>query len=195
MSHRTADLPPLEGPARFIRELRYHEFSRQSIGLLIVVLFAVVAKPSPALLYAGLALVVLGTLWRLYAAGCIVKNAELATYGPYSVVRHPLYTGNLVVLAGFVLASGVWWTAIAAIAFVWFYYPAAIEYEDRKLHGFFGERWEAWAGKVPGLIPSSFGFRSDPDGGWSFAKCLRQNYEPLVVAFVAFWFWYIWRQI
>ena len=195
MGHRTAGLPPATGLAHVLRELRYHEFSRQGLGLLLVVVFALFARPTPALVYAGLAFVVVGTLWRLYAAGCIIKNADLATGGPYSVVRHPLYTGNIVVLIGFVLASGLWWAALASVLFVWFYYPTAIEYEDRKLRGFFTDRWDAWARNVPALIPKRLSMRSDPDSGWSFSKCLIQNYEPLVVAFVGFWFWYIWRQI
>jgi isoprenylcysteine carboxyl methyltransferase (ICMT) family protein YpbQ len=195
MSHRTAELPPLTGLANIIRELRYHEFSRQALGLLVVVIIALLGKPQAELLWAGLVPIAAGTLWRLYAAGCIVKNAELATSGPYSVVRHPLYTGNIVVLAGFVIASGLWWSALIAIAFVWFYYPPAIEYEDRKLKGFFAERWEAWSADVPALIPASLRMRFEADDGWSFTKCLKQNFEPLVVAFVAFWFWYLWRQI
>ena len=81
MGHRTAGLPPATGLAHVVRELRYHEFSRQGLGLLLVVVFALFARPTPALVYAGLAFVVIGTVWRLYAAGCIIKNAELAAEG------------------------------------------------------------------------------------------------------------------
>ena len=47
MSHRTEDLPPLTGPAHFIRELRYHEASRQSFALILVLLFCLTAPPQP----------------------------------------------------------------------------------------------------------------------------------------------------
>ena len=32
MSHRTENLPELRGPARIVRELRYHEASRQLLA-------------------------------------------------------------------------------------------------------------------------------------------------------------------
>ena len=38
---------------------------------------------------------------RLYASGFVVKNKELATTGPYGMVRHPLYTGNILMLVGY----------------------------------------------------------------------------------------------
>ena len=45
MSHRTAPLPPLEGLPRIVRELRYHEASRQVLGFLLCVAFALIAEP------------------------------------------------------------------------------------------------------------------------------------------------------
>ena len=79
---------------------------------------------------------------RLYASGFIVKNQELATDGAYRFVRHPLYTGNILLVVGFALAGSRWWGMPVALFFFWFYYPTAIEYEDRKLHRIFGAAWE-----------------------------------------------------
>ena len=39
MSNRTNDLPKLSGIKHLIREMRYHEFSRQSIGIILVSVF------------------------------------------------------------------------------------------------------------------------------------------------------------
>jgi protein-S-isoprenylcysteine O-methyltransferase Ste14 len=86
-----------------------------------------------------------GSLLRVYASGFIVKNKQLATDGPYSLVRHPLYTGNLLILIGFTAACARWWAPLVAVAFWWFYYPVAIQYEDRKLQRIFGEAWERWS--------------------------------------------------
>ncbi|MDH4255479.1 MAG: hypothetical protein OEX13_13260, partial [Gammaproteobacteria bacterium] len=110
MSHRTDSLPPLTGLAHVIRELRYHEASRQILGMLLAVLFAWVAQPVEALYWVGAALFALGTAVRLWASGVIAKNKQLATSGPYVYVRHPLYVGNILILYGFVAASGLWWT-------------------------------------------------------------------------------------
>ncbi len=98
MSHRTADLPPLTGLAHVIRELRYHEAARQALAVVLILLYTVTAAPIPALVALGLAVAVVGAFVRLYASGFIVKNQELATDGAYRFVRHPLYTGNILLV-------------------------------------------------------------------------------------------------
>ena len=148
MSHRTKDLPPLSRLNHSIRELRYHEISRQLLAVVLILLYALTAMPSPLLVAVGMPLAFAGTLIRLYASGFIVKNEELATNGPYALVRHPLYTGNILIVGGFSAANASLWALPLAVIFFWFYYPCAIEYEDRKLKRYFGERWEHWAGNV-----------------------------------------------
>ncbi len=127
MSHRTADLPPLTGISHVIRELRYHEAARQAFAVVLILLYTVTAAPIPSLVAIGLAIAVVGTLVRLYASGFIVKNQELATDGAYRFVRHPLYTGNILLVIGFALAGSRWWGIPLALFFFWFYYPPAIE--------------------------------------------------------------------
>ena len=145
MSHRTRDLPPLRGLPQVFRELRYHEASRQLLALVLIVLYTSVAQPTPLLFAVGVPFVLAGTALRLYASGFILKNEELATNGPYALMRHPLYTGNIMAVVGFSISSGTWWTLPVTLAFLYFYYPTAIEYEDRKLHLIFGSRWQQWA--------------------------------------------------
>ena len=195
MSHRTRDLPNLSGVAGWLRELRYHEFWRQALGLVVVVVCALAGQPSARTFYIAAVIIALGILVRMYASGFIVKNKELATNGPYALVRHPLYTGNILILLGFTLATEVWWTWLMSAGFLWFYYPTAIEYEDRKLHGIFGEQWVAWRKRMPALIPALGNWRELKSGHWSFAKSLRENLEPVIVAFLVFWAWFLWRQI
>ncbi|MDH3410216.1 MAG: isoprenylcysteine carboxylmethyltransferase family protein, partial [Gammaproteobacteria bacterium] len=168
MSKRTEALPPLSGLPRVIREMRYHEASRQVLGLLLSVLFVVIAKPLPWALYLTSVVVVIGVAIRMWASGFILKNEQLATNGPYALVRHPLYSGNILVIYAFAGASGVWWTFVVATAFLLFYYPTAIEYEDRKLSAIFGDEWHAFARNTPALVPA-FGSRErDLGGHWSF---------------------------
>ena len=133
VSNRTKELEKLSGIQYFIRELRYHEFSRQSIGVILVVLFAVFAEPNLYLFILGCLLVLDGLLIRLYASGFVLKNKELSTSGPYAYVRHPLYTGNILILSGMSFATGFISAFVISIIFFWFYYPTAIEYEDRKI--------------------------------------------------------------
>jgi hypothetical protein len=190
MSHRTKDLPPLGGIAHVIRELRYHEASRQLLAFVLIALFAAAGAATPWSLIIGGTAVILGTAARLYASGFILKNRELATSGPYAFVRHPLYTGNILIIMGFSIASAAWWTLVVALVFFWFYYPTAIEYEDRKLHGIFGDRWEAWASRVPALVPR-LAATTARGGTWSLKKSYKQNGEPLIVAFIVFWLVYL----
>lgn len=195
MSHRTDPLPPLEGLPRIVRELRYHEASRQILGLLTCVVFALTADPRAELLYTGTALVLAGVGIRMWASGVITKNRELATSGPYRYVRHPLYVGNILIIAAFALASGNWWTAPVALAFLLFYYPPAIEYEERKLGSIFGANWNEYTRTTHALLPS-FSAQSRAEGTtWSMRKSLALNLEPLVAAFVLALFVYVFTRL
>lgn len=191
MSHRTEDLPKLTGLPRMIRELRYHEASRQLLAFVLIALFAAVGTATPWSIALGSLIALTGTAARFYASGYILKNRELATTGPYGLVRHPLYTGNILIIIGFSAASAVWWTALIAVGFFWFYYPTAIAYEDRKLHRLFGSKWEEWATRVPALVPRLAGVAGLSGGSWSFKKSYKENGEPLIVLYIVFWLAYL----
>ncbi|HLF10449.1 MAG TPA: isoprenylcysteine carboxylmethyltransferase family protein [Gammaproteobacteria bacterium] len=196
MSHRTQDLPPQTGLAHALRELRYHEASRQVLAVVLIVLYTVTARPTLALAAVGVALALLGTVVRLYASGFIIKNEALATHGPYAHVRHPLYTGNILLVVGFAIANSRWWAVPLAAFLFWFYYPCAIEYEDRKLRRIFGAAWEQWASRTPALIPKLGGSPASTSGSWSLATSMRQNGELILVAFgVACMAWVVWRTL
>lgn len=191
MSHRTQDLPPLSGARRIIRELRYHEGSRQVLAFVLIAWFAYVSEPIRVTFAIGSPLILAGTLFRLYASGFISKNQQLATHGPYALVRHPLYTGNILIIIGFSICSSVPWTLAVAVSFFWFYYPPAIEYEDRKLQGIFGGEWERWSAEVPALVPTLANLSAVAAGDWSLAKSARRNGEPLIVLFIVACFSYM----
>ena len=195
MSHRTDDLAPGGAFTRLVRRLRYHEASRQLLAVVLMVWFSVAADPAELPLTLGTPLIVAGTALRLFASGFISKNRELATDGPYALVRHPLYTGNIAIVSGFAIASGQWWAAAVALAFFWFYYPTAIEYEDRKLRNLFGDRWLGWARDVPTLMPSFRNLGKALSGEWSFRKSLLKNGEPLIALIVAACLYNIIRQL
>jgi protein-S-isoprenylcysteine O-methyltransferase Ste14 len=184
-------LPEVSGLRHIIREIRYHEFSRQALGILLVVVFAVFAKPQLPLYYAGVPLVIAGIAVRLWASGHIKKNKILATDGPYGFVRHPLYVGNILILFGFVLCSSLWWAAAVAGVFFLLYYPTAIEYEDRKLESIFGEPWRKWRAETKALIPRLKPVPSEEKGHWSFMYSMRGNGEPIIALFLLFWLYFI----
>jgi len=198
MSHRTKDLPELSGIPHLIRELRYHEFSRQSIGIILVSVFCFETSPDLIFPYASnlaISLILLGLATRMFASGFVLKNKELSTTGPYAFMRHPLYTGNIMILIGLCLINGFFWSFVIAFIFLWFYYPAAIEYEDRKLKSLFPDTWEEWASITPALIPK-MNLKDTINGkifsqldlrSWSLKKSLVTNYEPVIVIYVMTW--------
>jgi protein-S-isoprenylcysteine O-methyltransferase Ste14 len=198
MSNRTNDLPKLSGIKHLIREMRYHEFSRQSIGIILVSVFCFETSPNSIIPYASnfaISLILLGLATRMYASGFVLKNKELSTTGPYAFMRHPLYTGNIMILIGLCLINGFFWSFITAFIFLCFYYPTAIEYEDRKLKSLFPDTWEEWASMTPALIPK-MDLKGTMNGkifskldlrSWSLKKSLVTNYEPVIVVYVLIW--------
>ena len=185
---------------RIIREMRYHEFSRQAIGILLVAVYGYWCLPSPETFWIGACIATLGILVRLWASGFVMKNKELATTGPYAMVRHPLYTGNILMLLGFCLANGYtadgfFWPWLVGVFFLWFWYPPAISYEDGKLHKIFGDAWLNWSSNTPALIPRRLKFSTSEDTGWSFMKSLKVNWEPVIVVYAFFWLWWMWQQL
>jgi protein-S-isoprenylcysteine O-methyltransferase Ste14 len=48
----------------------------------------------------------------------IVTEQRLITTGPYALVRHPMYSGAFVMLAGVPLALGSWWGLFAVIPII-----------------------------------------------------------------------------
>ena len=184
MSHRTQDLPPLRGLSHVFRELRYHEASRQLLAIVLIVLYTSVAQPTLLLFCLGVPVVLAGAAFRLYASGFILKNEELATSGPYALARHPLYTGNILIILGFSVCAGRWWGLPLALLFFYFYYPPAIEYEDRKLRRLFGSSWEQWAETVPAIVPTLKNLSALGFGEWSFLTSAKRNGEPVIVLFI-----------
>ena len=72
-----------------------------------------------------------------------------------------------------------------ALLFFWFYYPTAIEYEDRKLRRIFGVAWEQWSARTPALMPRLGGSQPAQAGDrrWSLAVSNQRNGEMLLVVF------------
>lgn len=172
------------GLSKLILTLRYHEQSRQWFAILFVLLVSLLGEPQQTLLYIGTGLAVMGMLVRMWAAGYVMKNKELATTGPYALVRHPLYVGNIFLLLAFSLASSLWWSFVLMIFLLWFYYPPTISYEDNKLKNIFGEEWENWSKNIHALIPSFGQKAGSAKSEWSFKKSLMQNGEPIIVAYL-----------
>jgi len=121
-------------------------------GFLLVAAFAYFAVPDTQSLLIGLPVSILGLLLRAWAAGHLAKNQNLATSGPYSYMRNPLYVGTLMVAAGLVMASRQWLLAGLFGAVFLFIYLPVIELEEQHLRKLF-PKYSAYADEVPMLLP------------------------------------------
>ena len=183
-SSRTQKMGERDGIMGVIDRLRYHEASRQGLGLLLLWVCAWFAEPAgEGRIVAGLVIAAVGQIWRIYAAGVIHKNRKLASTGAYSLVRHPLYLGNFLILAGFTLACANW-AVVAVVAFFFlFYYPAAIRYEDTKLERIFGDEWREWSRGRPAMLPTRISWRANQDAEWDFRQSMIRNGELVYTLF------------
>ena len=129
----------------------------------------------------GLTLIALGTWIRLLTyrhmgrffrfEASIQKDHELIVSGPYSVVRHPSYTGIVLISVGlfpwhlsggsWIIESGSWnmilGRSLVVINFsvhilIIFFLLTRMSKEDIALRNQFGKKWDDWAKRVPYYI-------------------------------------------
>lgn len=134
------------------------------VQLLIFLGFAVLPTREPDALATslGMILVAVGLIFLIWAFISLgnaltanpvpLERATLRTGGAFALVRHPIYTGLLVGLLGFVILMGSWWTLawwVVACGFFW----SKSRWEDSMLQEKFGRDWNSWAINTPALIP------------------------------------------
>jgi protein-S-isoprenylcysteine O-methyltransferase Ste14 len=180
-------------PGLFDR-IRFNEILRQAVGLLLVAVCANFARPDAGTVAIGLAIAVAGQVFRVYAAGFIFKNKQLASTGPYALVRHPLYLGNFLILIGFTIAAANLYVAIGVVLFFLIWYPAAIAYEDSKLENIFEDEWREWSKNIRAIIPGRFRLSDLKASGWDTYQSLIRNGElpiSLYLLSCGIWLWVV----
>jgi hypothetical protein len=111
------------------------------------------AAPTTHSIAIGAAVAALGLLIRGAAAGHLRKDQVLATTGPYSRTRNPLYLGSAFLAAGFMVAGHSWiGGAVVGAYFIVFYY-AVMRNEENDLRVRFGAVFEKYAQIVPLFFP------------------------------------------
>ena len=103
---------------------------------------------SNILIIAGFMLI--AAAWRVLHAA--QRTGMLATSGPYAYVRHPQYSGFILVLLGFLLQ----WPTLLTIAMfpvlVWMYLRLARQ-EEAEVMAAFGDAYRRYAAAVPAFVP------------------------------------------
>lgn len=113
--------------------------------------------------YLGLALVLGGSLlrsWSLIRLGQFFSRTveieaghQLVTGGPYRWLRHPAYTGMLLINLGAALALGTWAGALISLALILAATLYRIRVEERVLLEKFGEAYRRYMQQTWRLFP------------------------------------------
>jgi protein-S-isoprenylcysteine O-methyltransferase Ste14 len=118
--------------------------------------------PSPVVAWIGVAFVAIGlcyAVWarlhlgRMWSAVVTVKaEHRIIKTGPYTLTRHPIYTGMLLAVAGTVLVRD---TVVALIGCALITTGAVLKMrqEERVLIEHFGDDYRVYREGVPALIP------------------------------------------
>jgi protein-S-isoprenylcysteine O-methyltransferase Ste14 len=158
---------------------------RIRLGWLGGLFFLYLAQPRFRLIFLfGFLAALVGQALRLWAAGTIKKDRELAREGPYGLVRHPLYFGSFLIVAGFCLASFnpyhwlrmlILWAASLG-GFAWLYRQKMAD-EERSLREDFGESYVRYAEATPAFWPDLKRISERRLGPFDWTLALQKNRE------------------
>jgi protein-S-isoprenylcysteine O-methyltransferase Ste14 len=79
-------------------------------------------------------------------------EGPLKTEGILSTVRHPLYSGSILALLGYVIFAPTLTNLVMAICLI-MYFIIGIHFEEKKLILEFGDHYREYRRQVPALIP------------------------------------------
>ena len=107
-----------------------------------------------------------GTAFRFYAMSVLGKfftyyvavNAKqtVVEVGPYRYVRHPSYTGALMIFVGLGLALGNWAGLLALLSCIGIAYAYRISVEESVLTAALGEPYQQYMRRTRRLVPFLF---------------------------------------
>ena len=109
------------------------------------------------------------TLTKIFRRTPMAERSErtepLVVTGPQEYMRHPLYSGVVVMVLGWaVLASATWVLVATLVVLVWFRL-LLIPFEERELNALFKEAYKRYCDETPAMVPFTK-HRKRPD--WQF---------------------------
>ena len=149
------------------------------------------ARPNSPYFLLGIALITIGEMIRLrsvsFAGGetrtMNVGASSICKSGPYSIVRNPLYIGNVMIYVGFAFVAGsVYVVTISLITLLYFLiqYSLIISLEEEALEEKFGDEYIIYKKLVPSILPKiNNKFRNYDTIPSSLAKTIRTEKRTL----------------
>ncbi len=141
---------------------------RHRTSLSLPVAIAILAIPpgtawrSTTFVASGVVVTLLGELirlWGVHHIGVISRTRSdrlgpLVASGPFTIVRNPLYVGNILLWAGFALTARLAWLAPVILVLLGAEYHAIVRWEERLLESRLGGAYRTYAARVPRWIPN-----------------------------------------
>ena len=143
----------------------------------------------------GLVLGTTGLAIRAFSLGYVASGTSgratvgmradtLNTTEAYSLVRHPLYLGNLFLWLGAAAFVGRPLVIVLTGLLFWVYYERIMIAEESYLTERFEERFADWAANTPALFPGARSAWQRSDSEFSFRHSVGRDYQA-VYGFVA----------
>jgi protein-S-isoprenylcysteine O-methyltransferase Ste14 len=135
-----------------------------SIGVTIAVAVATGSQAPPAAWQAaGVVVMWLGLATRISAVATLGRSFRttvevdagqaVVSSGPYRWVRHPSYTGLLLIVAGFGLARGNWLSLLACLVLPLPAFVRRIHVEEAELTRVLGDGYRSYEADTARLVP------------------------------------------
>jgi hypothetical protein len=105
----------------------------------------------------------------------------------YSIVRHPLYFGNFLIVLGLTLFTQVWWFVLAVGLLFLVYYERIVFAEEEFLRQRFGGLYLEWADQTPAFWPRFRNWKQ-PSLPFSFRTVLRRENSSAFAVVASFTF-------
>jgi protein-S-isoprenylcysteine O-methyltransferase Ste14 len=151
-------------------QTNWTRFAGVRVGVIVLVLLllrarafkgAAAATHNSWLLGTGLAVFLLGLALAIWARVYLGQNwgmpmsqkddPELVTVGPYSRVRHPIYSGIILAMIGTAIAVSLYWLVAVVVLGAYFLYSAVVE--ERSMARLFPDSYPGYKRSTKMLVP------------------------------------------
>jgi len=126
---------------------------RSTVGIICLIAVLYLSEPTMVSIPTGFFIMLLGVFFRGWSSGYINKDNELATKGPYSLTRNPLYFGNFILGIGIAFAAHNIYAYVICFVFYFLFFPFLISIENKRLKKKFGEKYETWSKNLNTFFP------------------------------------------
>jgi len=152
---------------------RWARFAGIRVAIIIIVLLLLRLRvfkgphgvtSNPWLQVIGLVIFLLGLALAVWARIYLGRNwgmpmsekadPELVTTGPYSIIRHPIYSGIILAMVGTTVAISLYWLIAVVLLGAYFIYSAVME--ERHMAEVFPDTYPGYRQSTKMLIPFVF---------------------------------------